>query len=202
MSHPVIGVLALQGAFKKHIEMLQSINVEGIEVRHPEDLLACNALIIPGGESTVISRQLKFGQFEEAFKKFLKEKPVFGTCAGLILMSKEVLDSKVTPFGLIDIQVERNAFGRQTESFKIDLELALGKEKIKAYPGIFIRAPRIRKCESSVNILANYENEPVLVQQGNYLAATFHPELTDDPSVHRFFYNLVKHSLLNRSQQK
>lgn len=189
MSHSPIGVLALQGAFAKHIEMLNALGVAAKEVRYAHDLDECEALIIPGGESTVISQQMHFSKIEDALKAFAKQKPVFGTCAGLILMSHEIVGSQIKPYDLIDITVERNAFGRQAESFLTKIELMTNSRNV---PAIFIRAPRIRRCSPEVQILAKYENEPVLVQQGHHLAATFHPELTGDTSIHKYFLAMVR----------
>lgn len=194
MSALTIGVLALQGAFAKHIEMLSKLNVEAKEVRYPKDLEKCDGLIIPGGESTTITRQIQFIAFREQLCLFAKTKPLFGTCAGLILMSQEIINSPMQPFGLIDVAVERNAFGRQAESFRTDIELQLSATLTKKIPAFFIRAPRIRKCGSAVQILAHYENEPILVRQGHHLGASFHPELSENPAVHHYFLTLVKAS--------
>jgi len=188
-----IGVLALQGAFSKHIEMLKTLNVQTIEVRIPEDLDKCDALIIPGGESTTIFRQLNFIQLVEKFKVFASKKPVFGTCAGLILISDEIISSEMQPFKLIDIKVERNAFGRQVDSFVTDIIIQLKPSKQAiTFPAFFIRAPRIKSCGADVEVLAKFEGEPILVRQGHHLGATFHPELTDDSSIHRYFLSLIK----------
>jgi 5'-phosphate synthase pdxT subunit len=188
----VIGVLALQGAFAKHIAILKKIGVEAREVRKPQDLNDCDGLVIPGGESTTILRQMGFIKMQESLHEFMEKKAIFGTCAGLILLSKKVIGSHIKPLGMIDIAVERNAFGRQAESFKTNLDLHLGKEKTGPFAAIFIRAPRIRECGENVEVLAEYEGEPVLVQQGYCLGATFHPELTEDPSIHHHFVNMVK----------
>lgn len=189
-----IGVLALQGAFSKHIEMLISLNVKAIEVRTPEDLEKCDGLIIPGGESTTILRQLNFIKLAEKLKQFAAEKPVFGTCAGLILMSREILSSDMQPFGLIDMKVERNAFGRQADSFITDIDLQLNpKKQPVTFPALFIRAPRIKEYGENVEVLAKFEDEAILVREGRHLAATFHPELTKDTSIHRYFLSLIKH---------
>lgn len=184
---PLIGVLALQGAFAKHIEMLASLGVAAKEIRYPDELAYCDGLIIPGGESTVISRQIQLFQFEEPLREFGKTKAIFGTCAGLILMAKEVIGAPFKPFGMIDIIVERNAYGRQVESFATGIEINLAKEKCKNIPAIFIRAPRIKGCGKDVKVLALWNNEPVLVQQGQHLAATFHPELTNHTKIHKLF---------------
>lgn len=189
-----IGVLALQGAFSKHIEMLTSLNVKAVEVRKPEDLEACDGLIIPGGESTTILRQLNFIKLTEKLKEFAAKKPVFGTCAGLILMSREILSSDMQPFGLIDMKVERNAFGRQADSFITDIDLQLNpKKQPVSFPALFIRAPRIKEYGENVEVLAKFEDEAILVREGRHLAATFHPELTKDTSIHRYFLSLIKH---------
>ncbi len=187
-----IGVLALQGAFAKHIHMLRVLNVSAKEVRYPRDLEGCDALIIPGGESTTIMRQIQYIGLRDPLIVFAKTKPVFGTCAGLILISSEIIHGMMTPFGLIEISVERNAFGRQVESFQADVELRLAKDCAQNFPAVFIRAPRIRQAHSNVQVLARYKDEPILVRQGNHLGATFHPELTDDPSIHLYFLDLVR----------
>lgn len=187
----IIGVLALQGAFAKHVAMLESIGVRAIEVRKPDELAICNGLIIPGGESTTIMRQLNFIHLIEPLKEFAKQKPLFGTCAGLILMSQEIIEDPMEPFKILDISVERNAFGRQYESFNVNLTAKLGTSKPDIIPAVFIRAPRIRHCGSSVEILATFEGEPVLVKQGFHLGATFHPELTHNTAIHKYFANLV-----------
>lgn len=192
MGSVTIGVLALQGAFAKHIEMLKSLGVNAIEVRKPEELEICDGLIIPGGESTTIMRQIKFIRISVDLEKFAKQKPVFGTCAGLILMSKKIIADPMTPFGFLDIEVERNAFGRQAESFQAEIELHLESKSAKNFPALFIRAPRIRSCTTKVEILGEWEGEPVFIKEGHHLGATFHPELTDNPAIHEYFINLVK----------
>lgn len=189
---PCVGVLALQGAFAKHIQRLQALGVKTCEVRKPADLVKCDALVIPGGESTTIMKQMEFIKFHEAFSQFAAKKPVFGTCAGIIIMSHEIIADARRPFNLLDIVVERNAFGRQVESFNTEVDLQLDSNKARLLPAVFIRAPKIKHVGPKVKVLASYKNEPVLVQQGHHLGATFHPELTDDPTVHAYFLNLVK----------
>lgn len=181
----IVGVLALQGAFSKHLAALKKLGVVGQEVRTARDLYECDALIIPGGESTVIFRQLDFIELRGAVKDFGQYKPIFGTCAGLILMSRKVINDPLEPFGMLNVEVERNAFGRQAESFKTDVELLL--KPPQTIPAIFIRAPRIKGVGEGVKVLASYAEEPILVQQGLHMGATFHPELTDDLTVHRLF---------------
>jgi pyridoxal 5'-phosphate synthase pdxT subunit len=192
MGSLVIGVLALQGAFAKHAEMLRTLGVKIVEVRKPADLLLCDALVVPGGESTTIMKQMHFIQLREPFIEFAAKKPVFGTCAGLILMSRSIIGDKMQPFHLLEIDVERNAFGRQVESFHTDLELNLKPGQIKEVPAVFIRAPRIRQISENVTVLAKWQDEPVLVRQGFHIGATFHPELTKDHTIHAYFLSLVK----------
>ncbi len=186
----VIGVLALQGGFAQHIAMLGSIGVKAIEVRKPVDLDLCQGLIIPGGESTVIMKQLHFIKLMEPILEFAKTKPIFGTCAGLILMSNKILESPMQPMGLLDIEVERNAYGRQIESFTVDIDST--EKLIVGLRAVFIRAPRIKHVGPNVSVLASHNGEAVVVKQGHHLGATFHPELTLDSSLHRYFRSLVE----------
>lgn len=188
----LVGVLALQGAFAKHIQMLAKIGIAAKEIRYPSELESCDALIIPGGESTTITKQMQFIDLRLPLTRFAETKPVFGTCAGLILISKEVISNSIEPLGLINVTVERNAFGRQVESFQTQIDLRLESGQPKKFPAYFIRAPRIRRCSPEVQVLARYEEEPILVRQGHHLGATFHPELSQDPSIHLYFVNLVK----------
>jgi len=181
-----IGVLALQGAFREHVEALRELGVEPVEVRLPEQLEGLDGLIIPGGESTAIGKlAVKYG-LQEAIRRYVVAgKPVYGTCAGMIMLSKDVgMDQPL--FGLMDIKVERNAFGRQLDSFETDLDIpALGD---KPFPGIFIRAPRIEDVGDGVDVLAKLEDgTPVAAREGNLLVTAFHPELTDDLRFHRYF---------------
>lgn len=190
---PVVGVLALQGAFARHVETICSLGAQAIEVRKPADLDLCDGLIIPGGESTTMIKQMHFIEMLGPFKEFACKKPVFGTCAGVILMSHEIIgDTRVPPFDLIDMSVERNAFGRQVESFSTDIEAFLGSKKPVKLSAIFIRAPRIKRVGKDVNVLASYEGEPVLVQQGLHLGATFHPELSGDAAIHGYFLQQLR----------
>lgn len=194
MPSMTIGVLALQGDFAKHIEMLLSLGVKVKEVRKIDDLEECDGLIIPGGESTVMMRQIDFIQMRDALCQFAKQKPLFGTCAGLILMSHSIQQSPMKPLGLLDVAIERNAFGRQIDSFQAFVEVQLEPGHKKLCKGFFIRAPRIRRTDEDVHVLGLYEKEPVLVQQGHHLGASFHPELTNDPTIHDYFLQLVKQS--------
>ncbi|HYY33780.1 MAG TPA: pyridoxal 5'-phosphate synthase glutaminase subunit PdxT [Gaiellaceae bacterium] len=175
-----IGVLALQGNFREHVAVLKRLGAEPVEVRKAEQVAGLDGLIIPGGESTAITRLSQIYGLEEAIRRF--QGPVFGTCAGMILLDREHL-------GLMDIEVARNAYGRQVASFEADLALAGDEE---ALHGVFIRAPRLAEAGPAVEVLAEYDGEPVLVREGRFLAAAFHPELTDDARVHERFLDMVR----------
>lgn len=186
-----IGVLALQGAFREHCKLLKDCGVEGREIRKPEHLEGIEGLIIPGGESTTIGKlMVDFGLMEPVRKMALEGLPIFGTCAGLVLMAKEIQGSNQPRLGLMDIEVVRNGFGRQIESFEADLEIsAVG---IVSFRGVFIRAPYISRVSPNIGILATFEDKIVFARQGNFLACAFHPELTDDTRVHKYFLDIVK----------
>ena len=175
-----IGVLAVQGNFREHVSMLRRLGAEAVEVRKPEELDDLDGLIIPGGESTAIARLVRLYGLEEAIRAF--GRPLFGTCAGMILLDRRHL-------GLLDLEVSRNAYGRQVASFEADLELAGEEEPLR---GIFIRAPRVAEIGPEVDVLAELDGEPVLLRQGRVLVAAFHPELTDDTRVHERFLDLVR----------
>jgi 5'-phosphate synthase pdxT subunit len=175
-----IGVLAVQGNFREHISMLRRLGAEPVEVRKPEQLGDLDGLVIPGGESTAIARLVRLYGLEEAIRSF--DGPVFGTCAGMILLDRRHLR-------LLDLEVSRNAYGRQVASFEADLELAGEDEPLR---GVFIRAPRVAQVGPGVEVLAELDGEPVLLRQGRVLVAAFHPELTGDPRVHERFLDLVR----------
>ncbi len=182
-----IGLLAMQGAFKKHGEIINSLGHETLEVRNPSDLDSIHGLVIPGGESTTIYKLLqKSGLFDSVKEKIQKGMPVFGTCAGIILLAKTIKDMDQPRLGVLDVTVERNAYGRQVESFEAPLHV---KGFTDPMPGIFIRAPKIIETGTDVEVLAEFENVPVLVRQNRILAATFHPELTCDTRIHELFIN-------------
>jgi pyridoxal 5'-phosphate synthase pdxT subunit len=181
-----VGVLAVQGNFREHAAMLRALGADVVEVRKPEQLDDVDGLVIPGGESTAIGRLVRLYGIEEALRRF--DRPVFGTCAGMILLDREHL-------GLVDVEVERNAYGRQVASFEADLDLD-GERPLR---GVFIRAPRIERAGPDVEVLAELDGAPVLIRQGRYLLATFHPELTDDTRVHELFLEAVKEALSVRA---
>jgi 5'-phosphate synthase pdxT subunit len=186
-----IGVLALQGDFHLHRKALERCGAEGVEVRKPEELEGLDGLIMPGGESTTLLKLMDEWGFVPALKDFhASGRPIFGTCAGLILLASEVQSPSQFSLGLIDATVERNAYGRQRESFE---ERGVATLDGRAVPVemIYIRAPRIRRVGPQVEVLAAREGEPVMARAGTILVATFHPELTDDPSVHRYFCAMV-----------
>lgn len=189
-----IGVLALQGSFYEHQQMLQNLGVQVVQVRLPHELEGLDGLIIPGGESTTIGKlAVDFGLLEP-LQRFGKEHAIWGTCAGSIFLSKDAHRQQPL-LGLMDIQVERNAFGRQVDSFEIDLEIPVLRSVNHAKPifhSIFIRAPLIEKAAEDVEILARLPNDKIVAaRQGHLLATSFHPELTDDTRFHQYFLEVV-----------
>jgi len=185
-----IGVLALQGAVTEHIQMLCALGAEAIPVRLPSQLDSLDGLVIPGGESTTISKLLhEHNLIEPLHLLAAKGFPLFGTCAGMILLANKASDLQWQPIGAIDIEVQRNAFGRQVDSFEADLEIpALGD---KPFRGIFIRAPVIGRVPPGVDILCRLNCNIVAARQGKTIACAFHPELTDDSRFHKYFLDLV-----------
>jgi pyridoxal 5'-phosphate synthase pdxT subunit len=179
-----IGVLALQGNFREHAAMLRRLGADPVEVRKPEQLEGLDGLIVPGGESTTFMRLMRLYGLEEALRRF--QQPILGTCAGLIVLDRDHL-------GLVDVEVARNAYGRQVFSFEADLALT-GEDK--PLRGVFIRAPRVTSAGNDVEVLAELDGEPVLLRQGRFLVATFHPELTDDTRVHELFLDSVREASL------
>ena len=184
-----IGVLALQGAFASHSECLNSIGVQSVEVRTPEQLNSVDALLMPGGESSTMSQLLESsGLFDPISLRIADGMPVFGTCAGMILLASEILDgrSDQRSFSAIDISVRRNAFGRQVDSFEATIQSSVGD-----FQGVFIRAPRIERVGGDVEVLGSINDEPVLVRQGNVVAASFHPELSNDARLHEYYVSIT-----------
>jgi len=175
-----IGVLAVQGNFREHAAMLRRLGADVVEVRKPEQLTGIDGLVIPGGESTAITRLIRLYRLQDGIRAFAR--PLFGTCAGMILVDRDHL-------GLADLVVDRNAYGRQVASFEADLELDGDPDPLR---GVFIRAPRVREVGSGVDVLAELDGDPVLLRDGRVLVAAFHPELTDDTRVHERFLELVR----------
>ena len=181
-----IGILAIQGDFDRHANTIRKLNFQAVEVRTKEEIEQTDALIIPGGESTTFLNLFKEFKLDDILINYAKKKPIMGTCAGLIILSKDAGQLPYSPLGLIDIIVERNAYGRQKESFAEDINLSLNGRPSK-FPGVFIRAPRIKWIGEEVKILARHQDEAVLVSSGRILVATFHPELTEDTKIHQYF---------------
>jgi 5'-phosphate synthase pdxT subunit len=195
-THITVGVLALQGAFDAHVQYLRAVGVTATEIRTPEELDVVDALVLPGGESGTMWQLLQSsGLFQPIASRLAGGMPAFGTCAGMILLASSVLDGRAgqTGFGAINIAVRRNAFGRQVDSFESEIHTEHG-----TFHGVFIRAPRIETVGDGVGVLGSLHHdapspydEPVLVQQGRVLAASFHPELTGDHSLHEYFVSSV-----------
>jgi pyridoxal 5'-phosphate synthase pdxT subunit len=184
---PRVGVLAVQGNFREHAAMLRRLGADVVEVRKPEQLKGLDGLVVPGGESTTFMRLMKLYGLDEAIRAF--EPPILGTCAGMIVLDREHL-------GLVDLQVDRNAYGRQVASFEADLQLAGDDAPLR---GVFIRAPRVRSVGEDVEVLAERDGEPVLVRDGRILVASFHPELTEDTRVHELFLESVREAMSVRA---
>lgn len=183
-----IGILALQGAYDVHAAMVQRLGANAVLVRRPEQLASLDGLILPGGESTTFLKHLERDGFFDALASFVETRPTFGTCAGCILLAKDVKNPPQRSFGVFDIAVERNAYGRQIDSTIEGLATTLPGD---AFEAVFIRAPRIERVGPQVEILARRDGFPVLVQERHLLAATFHPELSTDDRIHQHFLNLV-----------
>jgi len=189
MAMPTIGVLALQGDFEAHLEMLRQLDAPGREVRTAAAMDDVDALIIPGGESTTMLRLLHRENMWDRLAQFGAEKPIFGTCAGSILMAKGVSHPAQESFAMMDIDVIRNGYGRQLDSRIVALEPEpdVVEEIGSQLEAVFIRAPVFERTGEDVQVLVRYQDKPVLVRQGKHLAAAFHPELTSDPRVHAYF---------------
>ncbi|HUV57024.1 MAG TPA: pyridoxal 5'-phosphate synthase glutaminase subunit PdxT [Dehalococcoidales bacterium] len=186
-----IGVLASQGAFVEHIAIMRQLEVEALPVRLPREFAGLDGLIIPGGESTSISKLMRAYHLLSKVRELAHEGlPIFGTCAGLILLAKGISDSDTVPLGVMDIRVRRNAFGRQKDSFETELSIPVLGEK--PFPGIFIRAPIIEQVNNGVDILAKLTDSTIVAaRQGKLLASTFHPELTNDLRFHQYFLDII-----------
>ncbi len=181
----VVGVLALQGAFAAHAEILRGLGCETVEVRTVADMETVGSLVMPGGESHTMSQLIESAGLAEPIRSRIGDgMPVFGTCAGMILLASEILDGRgdQISFAAIDVSVRRNAFGRQIDSFEAGIDTAVG-----SVHAVFIRAPRIETIGDGVEVLGRLGDEPVWIRQGNVMATSFHPELTDDSRVHRLF---------------
>jgi 5'-phosphate synthase pdxT subunit len=186
-----VGILALQGDVSEHAQALTDLGADAVEVRTPEQLTAVDALVLPGGESTTMSKLLESSDlFEPVGSRLADGMPAFGTCAGMILLASEVLDGRPDQrsFGVIDLAVRRNAFGRQVDSFEAELDV----EGVGRVPAVFIRAPYVERAGEGVEVLARVDDHPVLCRQGAVLVAAFHPELSGDLRLHELFLREVK----------
>jgi len=186
-----IGVLALQGAFKEHINIIKSLGHKAIEIRNAEQLNDIDGIILPGGESTAIGKLLNDFKIKEVLINKIKNGlPVWGTCAGMILLAKEIVNEELSHLGVMDIVVKRNAYGSQLDSFSLESDIPEVSDK--PIPMIFIRAPYIERIGDEVKILKIYDDKIVAVKQRNMLATSFHPELSEDESFHTYFVNMIK----------
>ena len=193
------GILALQGDVKEHKRVLIKLDVEPIEVKLPQDLEDIDALIIPGGESTTISLLMKKYRLDKAIKEKHKQgMPIYGTCAGAIVLAKNITGNKQAKLGLVDINIKRNDYGRQIDSFETNLSI----KDIGNFKGIFIRSPIIKSFHNGVEILSEHKNNPVMLRQNNLLITTFHPELTNDTRVHEYFLNMAQEYTQIRGMQR
>lgn len=185
-----IGILALQGSVIEHQRMLKRCNVEPVLIKKPKDMEGISGLIIPGGESTTIGKLIELHGLDKAIKWYTESAglPVYGTCAGAILLAKYILGSKQPSLSLMDISIKRNDYGRQVDSFETALDIE-GFQK--PFKGIFIRAPVIEEIHDGVKIMSTFNNKPVLARQRNLLVSTFHPELTKDRRVHQYFIDMI-----------
>jgi len=181
-----IGVLGLQGSFARHIALLDKLGVKTIQIRYPSEIDNCDGLILPGGESTTISKLLDEMKFRDRIQKY--NRPMFGTCAGAILLSNNSDDPRVQTLYRVPINTQRNAYGRQVESFIASVDLSFDK---KPFNAVFIRAPKLRQLGKEVTVLGTINGEIVFVQYENILLSTFHPELTDDPRIHSYFIKQI-----------
>jgi pyridoxal 5'-phosphate synthase pdxT subunit len=202
MKKPTIGVLALQGAFREHLQMLERTGARGMAVKYPAELHLCQGLVIPGGESTTIGKlMIEYGFLEEVRGLVCEGMPVFGTCAGLIMLAKRLDEGDQPLLGLMDITVKRNAFGRQVDSFETELHLEEIEEAEAPYRAVFIRAPQIEETGPEVKVLARFNGKAVIARQDGMLVCAFHPELTKDIRVHRYFLKMVNDNYSVRAER-
>lgn len=189
-----VGVLALQGAVREHIRAIEACGAKAVVVKTKEQLVDLDGLVMPGGESTTIRRLIDRYEFMDGLKTFAESgKPMFGTCAGLILLAKNLVGFAESHIGVMDVTVERNSFGRQRESFETNIDIAGIAEDYKA---VFIRAPHIVKAGENVEILAKHHNRIVMAREGNLLGCSFHPELTDDHRITEYFIQMIRETIV------
>lgn len=188
-SGKIVGILGLQGAYQKHIDMLDQLSVKTLLIRYPEEIDKCDAIIFPGGESTTMSKLIDNMGLREKLKNF--SGPKFGTCAGAILLSEYCDDERVNTLANVPINTKRNAYGRQIESFVTEIQLS-NEHNHTPFPAVFIRAPELIITNNDVEVLAEYKKKSVLVKYKNILLSSFHPELTNDIRIHKLFINLIE----------
>ncbi|MFH0867937.1 MAG: pyridoxal 5'-phosphate synthase glutaminase subunit PdxT [Candidatus Woesearchaeota archaeon] len=195
-----VGILALQGDVREHARILTKLGVEPVKVKYSEDLTDIDALIIPGGESTTISMLMKKYSLDKAIKEKHKQgMPIYGTCAGAIILAKDIIGAAKQPkLSLADISIKRNDYGRQIDSFEAELSI----KDIGSFNGVFIRAPIIKSFYNGVQILSEHKNNPVMIRQHNLLITTFHPELTNDTRIHEYFLNMAQEHKQIRDMQR
>lgn len=190
---PTLGVLAIQGAVREHLRMIERCGARGLAIKYPPELHLCQGLVIPGGESTTMGRLMTtYGFLEEIRSLAAEGMPIFGTCAGLIMMARRLVEGDQPLLGLMDITVRRNAYGRQVDSFETDLDIRDIEEPERPFRAVFIRAPWIESVGPEVKVLAEFEGRKVLAVQDRMLVSAFHPELTGDDRIHRYFLRLVE----------
>ncbi len=191
-----VGILALQGAVREHAASLKRCGVEAVEVKTAEDFKGLDGLILPGGESTTMRRLIDTYDLMKPLKQFISlDRPVFGTCAGLILLAERIAGSDICHIGMMNITVERNSFGRQVNSFEAPLNI---KDVGRGFPGVFIRAPHISEAGAGVDVLCEYEGRIVMARQNNLLGCAFHPELTGDQRVMSYFVKMLREAAATR----
>jgi len=194
-----IGILALQGDVREHKNILKKLNINPIDVKLPEDLSDLDGLIIPGGESTTIIKLIKkYNLDKKIIEKYKDGMSIYGTCAGAIILAKNIIGSSQPKLGLADISIKRNDYGRQINSFESELSI----KEIGDFKGIFIRAPVIKSLHNGAEVLAEHQNNPVMVRQDNLLITTFHPELSNDTRIHQYFLDMAKEHKKVREIQK
>ena len=184
-----VGVLALQGNYIQHKRMLDKLDINNILVQYPRELEKCDLLIIPGGESTAISKQIDRNKFRQPIMNFVKNNSVFGTCAGMILLSSTNESNNLKPLGVMDFKAERNAYGRQMDSFSGNLHLEI--DNSDNFKALFIRAPKVSSIGRGIKILATYKNHPVMITDGRHFATTFHPEIGNDIRIHKYIMEQI-----------
>ena len=189
----IIGIFALQGNFIQHKKFVDKIGVQNILIHHPNEIDQCDALIMPGGESTTISKQIDNNQFRNKLIEFALAKPILGTCAGMIMLSTSMPRANMSPLNIMDFQIERNAWGRQVDSFSTNINLKFDENM--PFHAVFIRAPKITNIGKDVNILASYNNEPVLLTNGTHVVSSFHPEIGEDYRIHEYFINNIDETI-------